>query len=274
MKGLSVLVVDDEPLARRRLLRLLGKLDWVGPIAQAGDVVEAVQQISALQPDVLLLDIQMPGGSGFDVLAQLEAAPAALVFVTAFDHHALRAFEANAIDYLTKPIDPGRFRLAMERARSAIGARQQTDRIAELQETIAALRRALKPQAAHIGGIWVKSRDGGHVRIQVDDITWLQAERDYVRIHSAGGQHLQHDTLTHLERHLDPAHFIRIHRGSIVRLDAIVGIKNASFSSMVVVLRDGAEVRVGRTYTSSVRQRVMQGCTSLREQSHEGTRAT
>ncbi|CAG0998709.1 partial Transcriptional regulatory protein BtsR, partial [Anaerolineae bacterium] len=132
MTGLAVLVVDDEPLARRRLVRLLGKLDWVGRIEQAADVAEARLKVLELQPDILLLDILMPGGSGFDVLQQLGPEPPIVIFVTAFDHHALRAFEANAVDYLTKPIEPGRFGLAMDRARAAIDTRHQADRIAEL----------------------------------------------------------------------------------------------------------------------------------------------
>lgn len=255
MTGFTVLVVDDEPLARRRLVRLLGKLDWVGRIEQAGDVAEAHRKTLELQPDILLLDILMPGGSGFDVLEQIGPEPPIVVFVTAFDHHALRAFEANAVDYLTKPVEPGRFGQAMERAKAAVAARNQSDRIAELQETIAALKHALREQPKQNQEFWVKVR-GEHIRVTEDRITRIQAERDYVRIHVEGAEYLYHETLTALEQHLGSEDFIRIHRSTIVRRNAITRIKQAPFAAMVAVMTDGAEVRIGRTYAAVVRNQL------------------
>ncbi len=255
MTGLTVLVVDDEPLARRRLVRLLSKLDWVGNVEQAGDVAEAHSKTLELQPDILLLDILMPGGSGFDVLEQLGPEPPIVVFVTAFDHHAMRAFEANAVDYLTKPVEPGRFEQAMERAKAAVAARNQTDRIAELQETIAALKRALREQPRQNHEFWVKVR-GEHVRVSQDRVIRIQAERDYVRIHVEGAEYLYHETLTALEQRLNSEDFIRVHRGAIVRRDAIARIKPAPFAAMVAVMKDGAEVRIGRTYAAVVRNQL------------------
>jgi two-component system LytT family response regulator/two-component system response regulator AlgR len=255
MTGLTVLVVDDEPLARRRLVRLLSKLDWVGNVEQAGDVAEAQSKTLELQPDILLLDILMPGGSGFDVLEQLGPEPPIVVFVTAFDHHAMRAFEANAVDYLTKPVEPGRFEQAMERAKAAVAARNQTDRIAELQETIAALKRALREQPRQNHEFWVKVR-GEHVRVSQDRVIRIQAERDYVRIHVEGAEYLYHETLTALEQRLNSEDFIRVHRGAIVRRDAIARIKPAPFAAMVAVMKDGAEVRIGRTYAAVVRNQL------------------
>ena len=255
MTGVTVLVVDDEPLSRRRLTRLLSKMEWVGRIEEAAEVSEACRKNADIQPDVLLLDIQMPGGSGFDVLEQLGPEPPIVVFVTAFDHHALRAFEANATDYVTKPVDPRRFGLAMERARSVMGSRHQADRIAELQEAVASLRRALSGQPRQAGEFWVKVR-GEHVRISPENIVRFQAERDYVRIHIADANYLYHETLSSLERRLNPSDFMRIHRGTIVRVDAIVRIKQARFAALIAVLVDGSEVRVGRTYSSVVRSRI------------------
>jgi len=255
MTGLTALVVDDEPLARRRLVRLLGKLDWIGRIEQAADVAEARQKTLAVQPDILLLDILMPGGSGFDVLEHLGQEPPIVVLVTAFDHHALRAFEANAVDYLTKPVEPGRFGLAMARAQAAVAARNQTDRIAELQETIAALKRALREQPKPEHELWVKVR-GEHIRIIPEQVTRIQAERDYVRIHVEGAEYLYHETLTALEQRLSPEDFIRIHRGAIVRRNAIVRIKQAPFAALIAVMKDGAEIRIGRTYAAIVRNQL------------------
>lgn len=252
MTGLTVLVVDDEPLARRRLTRLLGKLDWVDQIDEAADVKEARFKIVEIQPDILLLDIQMPGGSGFDVLEQLGSASPIVVFVTAFDHHALRAFDANAVDYVTKPIDPGRFSMAMERARVAAGSRYQIDRVAELQETVTSLKQALCGQPRQTSEFWVKTI-GEYVRIAPENIIRFQAERDYVRIHVTGANYLYQESLASLERRLDPVDFMRIHRSTIVRRSMIARIKQAPFASFIAVFIDGSETRVGRTYASVVR---------------------
>lgn len=256
MSGLFVLVVDDEPLARRRLIRMLAKLDWVTRVEQAGNVDEAHLIIRASQPDILLLDIQMPGASGFDLLEHLEPPMPVVVFVTAFDHHALRAFEANAVDYLTKPIEPGRFNLAMHRARTAASSHQQAERMSEMQGTIAALRRTLHDQPRLSGCIWVKVR-GEHVRIPHADIRRIQAERDFVRIHVCGCSYLHHETLSALEGRLDPEVFIRIHRSCIVRCDAILRLKLAQSADLIAVLSEGLEIRVGRTFAPSLRKRLL-----------------
>ncbi len=252
MDRLTVLVVDDEPLARRRLVRLLGRKEWVARVEEAADADEARRRAQALQPDILLLDILLPGGSGFEVLQTLAPVPPAVVFVTALDCHALRAFDANAVDYVTKPIDPRRFDLAMERARQAAGAHQHAERLAELQETLSSLRRTLVPQSTRASDIWVKVR-GEYLRIAPESILRFQAERDYVRIHLAGASYLYSESMLSLEKRLDPAQFIRIHRSTIVRRAAIAHIRPAPFAALVAVLTDGTPVRIGRTYAPVVR---------------------
>jgi two-component system LytT family response regulator/two-component system response regulator AlgR len=256
MNELTILVVDDEPLARRRLLRLLGKMEWVGRIEEAADAAEAKRVAQQARPDILLLDIQMPGGSGFDVLESLGPEPPVVVFVTAFDHHALRAFEANAVDYVTKPIEPGRFARALEHARIAAGARLQADRVAELQETIASLKRTLSERPKKPTEFWVKAR-GDYLRITSDNVIRFQAERDYVRIHVTGADYLFQESLSSLERRLDGGEFLRIHRGAIVRRGAIIRIKQAPFAALIAVLSDGSEVRVGRTYAPTIRAKLI-----------------
>ncbi len=251
MNGLRVLVIDDEPLARRRLIRLLSKLDWIVQINEASDAIEAQLKVKQDNPDILLLDIQMPGGSGFDVLEQLSNDPPVVIFVSAFDQYALRAFETNAVDYITKPIDSARFYVAMKKAKSAVGARYNADRVSELQEIVASLKSALKTQTRQPNEFWVKQL-GEFVRISQDNIIKFQAERDYVRIHVSGASYLYQETLTSLEQRLDPYDFIRIHRSCIVRRSAIVRIKKAPFSALIAILTDGSETRVGRTYTTSV----------------------
>lgn len=256
MSGGSVLIVDDEPLARRRIARLLAKMAWVERVAEARDVVDACGKVEQLHPDIVLLDIQMPGGSGFDLLDRLSDQPPVVVFVTAFDHHAIQAFAANAVDYVTKPIDPNRFAVAMERARVAASSRHQVDRIAELQETVASLKRALA--GAHVnkktpGEFWIKVC-GDYLRITQESILRIQAEGDYVRIYVPGKNYLLQETLSSLEQRLDAAEFSRIHRGCIVRRQAIARIRRGPFAAKIVVLSDGAEVRVGRTYEAAIRQ--------------------
>ncbi len=256
MTGLRILVVDDEPLARGRIVRQLKPLAWIGDIQEAANVREAQRSISAMPPDILLLDIQMPDGSGFDLLDRLEGRLPALVFITAFDDQALRAFDAKAIDYVTKPIVPARFLAAMERARQATGLQSSTDRISELEETIAALRQRSDPGSAYSGELWVKAH-GDYLRLHLGTITHVQAERDYVRIFAAGGEYLHHANLAAMEKLLGPEKFLRIHRGSLVRRDAVARIKAGAFSSLSVVLTTGAELRVGRTYTAGIRSQLM-----------------
>lgn len=252
MSGPSVLVVDDEPLARRRILRLLSQIEGLGSIAEAADFAQACQMVDAACPDILLLDIQMPGGSGFEVLERVARTPPAVIFVTAFDHHALRAFDANAVDYVTKPIEPGRFRAAMERACRVVALRSHDERIAELQETVTSLRGALNDQARSSIDFWVRTQ-GEHLRIASDAIVRFEADRDYVRIHVPGAHYLYRESLASLDQRLDPAEFVRIHRGAIVRRRAVVRVRTGPFASLIVVLSDGTEVRVGRTYEPQMR---------------------
>ena len=256
MNQIDVLVVDDEPLARRRIVRLLKHLTWVGAVEEAGNVQQAVQRLAAFRAGVVLLDIQMPGGSGFDLIEMLPDPAPAIVFITAFDDKALRAFDAKAVDYITKPIEPGRFHSALERAREAAEQRSSTDRIRELEEVVTALRQQSVSQAERLSEFWVKSK-GDYIRIAPSSISHIQAERDYVRIHADGEEYFYNRNLAALERSLPADEFIRIHRSTIVRIDAVKRIRQDMFSALVVVLADGTEARIGRTYTSSIRNRLM-----------------
>ncbi len=252
MRPLSVLVIDDEPLARRRLVRLIGQTADAEVVGEAGNVQQAFLLIAEIEPDVVLLDIQMPGGTGFDIIERLDGNVPAVIFVTAFDHYALQAFGAAAVDYLTKPIEPGRLFAALERARLAVAARTSAERIAELSETVQSLRQALRKHETQAADLWIKSR-GEFIRIGLDRVVRFQAERDYVRIHIDGRTYLHHESLSSLERRLDAKEFLRLHRSSIVRRDCIIGFKQASFATLVAMLSDGSEIRVGRTYSQSVR---------------------
>ncbi|MBN8952438.1 MAG: DNA-binding response regulator [Rhizobium sp. 60-20] len=252
MKPLTILVVDDEPLARRRLLRLLAAMADAKVIGEAGNVQQARSLITDLAPDVVLLDIQMPGGTGFDIIERVDGNTSAFIFVTAFDHYALRAFKAAAIDYLTKPIEPSRLQAAIDKARTTIAARTSAERIAELNETVRSLRQALRRHEAQSADLWIKSR-GEFIRISLDRVVRFQAERDYVRIHTEGRTYLHHESLASLEQRLDAKEFLRLHRSSIVRRECIVGFRQAPFAALVALLSDGSEIRVGRTYSRQIK---------------------
>ncbi len=256
MSGLQVLIVDDEPLARRRLARQLRTIAWIAEVHEAGNVEDALAVIPQVTPDILLVDIQMPDGTGFDLVRRLNNPSMAVIFVTAFDDQALKAFDANAIDYVTKPIEPGRLRIALERARHAAMLSSSMDRISELEEVVAALRQRDFSAARGKPELWVRSQ-GDYVRILPSAITHAQAERDYVRIHADGHEYLYHENLGTLERMLPSEQFLRIHRSTIVRIDAVERVKAGSFSSLALLLANGVELRVGRTYTAGIRNQLM-----------------
>lgn len=249
---LKVLVVDDEQIARRRIIRLLRALRDVEIIGEAVDVASAVAEAQRLEPDLMLLDIQMPGGDGFEVIDRLGSMSPAVVFITAFDQHALRAFETEAIDYVTKPVDPVRLAHAIERARMAILARSRQDQVAELLSTIANLRQSLGQSQALSRALWVKNRGIQH-RIGIETIDYLQAERDYVRLFCGGQSHLVSDNLSTMEARLAPHGFIRIHRSSLVRRDAVSQILQDRHGSWSLRLMDGTDLKVGRTYAAGVK---------------------
>lgn len=252
MSNLTILVVDDEPLARRRVIRVVASILGVTLCGEAGDAIEAEKMIHSLKPDILLLDVQMPGASGFDLLEQLGDAMPVTVLVTAFDHHALRAFDAHAIDYVTKPIHVGRLTAAIERARTIAIARRQDGQIAELSETVSSLRLALHRYQRGPNEFWVKVM-GEHVRVPADAILRIQAERDYVRLHTESRSYLLHESMAKLERSLESHMFLRVHRSMIIRRDRIRHLRPAPFASLILQMDDGKEIRVGRTYAPMVR---------------------
>ena len=256
MTTLAVLIVDDEPIARRRMARLLSAIDGVNCVGEAGDLPQALAQIAALSPDVLLLDIQMPGGDGFAVLEQAGPRPPVPIFVTAFDHHAVRAFDVNAVDYLTKPVAAERLRQALDRAKLAVEARDRSDSVTELKETIAALRKALREQTGRQTQFWVKSRRE-MIRVPAEKVLRFQADGDYVQIHTEEGSFLYNESLAALVRRLPGEDFLRVSRSAILRRDQVVRMRRGPFGALVAVLRDDSEVRVGRTYLGAVREALL-----------------
>lgn len=247
MIPLRAMIVDDEPLARERIRTLLAEHGEWAVAAECGDGLDAVAAIERDRPDLVFLDIQMPELDGFEVLDALGSAAPAIIFVTAFDEFALRAFEVSAVDYLLKPIDPGRFEQALGRARSRLGA---TAPDSSLQlEQLMHLWRARQ----HLATRFVV-RDGGTISfVRVQDVDWIDAAGNYVRLHAAGREHLVRDTMKAVEARLDPATFVRVHRSAIVNIDRVSALEPYFHGEYVVIMRDGARLTSSRSHSERLR---------------------
>lgn len=222
---MKALIIDDEPPARRELRRLLAEFGWIEIIGEAGNVEEAAGLAESLAPDLLFLDIQMPGGSGFDLLSRLEQMPA-VIFTTAHDEHAVRAFEVDALDYLLKPIDPARLAESL--------ARVKTTHAAGMPRPDAVLEK-----------IFV--RDG--VRcwfVPLHEVRLLSAEGNYIRLYWGNNKPLLARALAALERRLDPHRFFRANRQQIINLDFIETVELGVNGRLHAQLRDGPEVEISR----------------------------
>lgn len=251
----TVLVVDDEPIARRRLIRMLRRLETVSVVGEAADVNQAVAEAERLKPDLLLLDIQMPGGDGFSVLERLRASAPQTIFVTAYDQHALRAFEVEAVDYVTKPVDPARLAKAIERAIATIAARASTLKVEELTKAVSHLRTTLADVTTPNPALWIKQRSG-LLRVEIEDIVYARAERDYVQLHLTEKTCLYPENMAALETTLAPFGFVRIHRSTLVRLKAIQKVQRGMDGRLTLQINDGTRLTVGRTYATAIRSRL------------------
>jgi two-component system, LytTR family, response regulator len=262
---IRTVLVDDEALSRRGLeIRLLATQDFE-IVSQCANGREAITAIMSHRPDLVFLDIQMPGMSGFDVLTHLpqESVPL-VVFVTAYDQYAVRAFEARAVDYLLKPVDESRFAAALDRVRERLGARTAVDQrdqlfnlIADItgsgelvmDELLARGRKALEPKHAEILPI----RQGREiVRVPTAGIEWIDAAGDYMCIHAAGNTHILRGTMKDLEEYLDPRLFQRVHRSTIVNLRRVKSLRAHMNGEYFLTLDGGHELKLSRTYRDKV----------------------
>ena len=230
-------------------------MEQVAVVGEAADVPQAVAETERLRPDLLLLDVQMPGGDGFGVLSQLQSAAPQTIFVTAFDQHALRAFEVEAVDYVTKPVDPIRLAKAIERAVAAIGARKMAAQLAALTSTVSDLRAGLADATTPNPALWIKQRSG-LLRIDIDDILYATAERDYVQLHLGGKTCLYPENMAALETALSGFGFVRVHRSTLVRLNAIQKVQRGSEGRLSLQISDGTRLPVGPTYIAGLRSRL------------------
>ena len=251
MNRIRVLVIDDEPLARqgvRALLEADGAMDVVG---EADNVADAVQRIRQLKPELVMLDVQMPDGTGFDVIRRVgpQQMPA-VVFITAYDEFAVAAFEVNAVDYLLKPFDDERFAVTMERAKKArrhahVG--ELSRRLAELLDGSSAPASSGHSAPAHryVDRLIVKT-GGRTFFLRVAEIDWIEAADYYVKIHAGKTSHLLRESMNTLETRLDPAQFFRVHRSAIVNLDCIRELQPYFRGNYVLILHDGTKLKLSR----------------------------
>lgn len=251
---IQVLVADDEAPARQRLLDLLRKDPQVGRIAEAADGEEAVEAIENQHFDLVLLDVQMPELDGIGVIDAIgpEAMPLT-IFVTAYDQHAIRAFEASALDYLLKPFSDERFEAAMARVKTRLDERS----LREFGQRMMRLASAAPAGERRWDRLVIKS--AGTTRfLRVADIDWIEAAGVYVNLHVAGKELLYRTALNELAERLDPKRFIRVHRSAIVNIESILQLEPLSHGEFDVVLKNGSRTRVSRTYRTLLEQRLGQ----------------
>lgn len=245
---IRVLIVDDEPLSRERVKRFLADERDIEIIAECTDGFEAVEAIRELKPDLVFLDVQIPELDGFGVLEQIgtQNLPA-IIFITAYDTHALKAFEFHALDYLLKPYNQERFRQAVERARVQL----QSINLDKTDNQIAALLERVTSHRKYLDRIMVKT-SGRIFFVRVAEIKWISAEGNYLGLHVGTEKHLLRETMNNLSARLDPQKFVRIHRSTLVNLDSIKELQPMFGGDYIVTLHGGTQLTLSRSYREQV----------------------
>ena len=247
--AIKTLIIDDEPLAREKLHGFLEGAEDIEIIAECRDGREALETIEKQSPDLVFLDVQMPEMDGFEVLANLDAESLpTVVFVTAFDQYAIKAFDVHAVDYLLKPYDRQRFSQALERARAEVERRQAGDMKSQL---LALLQDVEQRGPSYPERLVVKS-SGRVILIKVDDLDWVDAAGNYVRLHAGNESHLLRETMGRLESRLDPDRFLRIHRSTIVNIERIKELQQQFHGDYLVVLKNGQRLTLSRSYRDKI----------------------
>jgi two-component system, LytTR family, response regulator len=245
---LRVVTVDDEPLTRERVSTLVRETEGLELIGQARNGLEALDVITRLEPDVIFIDVEMPELDGFGVIAALDVSRApAIVFITAYEHYALRAFEVGAVDYLHKPVTRPRFIAAVSRARERVGLRSAAQWSSIAASAVAAERsRGYRTR-------FVVRRGNTHSFVPVNQVDWIDVADNYLQLHVGARTHLCRATMRQAEEELDPACFVRVHRSAIVAIDRIATIQSAEAGTYTITLASGATLHSSRAYADAVR---------------------
>jgi len=262
MSLLRVLTVDDETLALKRLKLLLQAVPYVEHVGEANSCAEALAEIAALAPDVILLDIKMRDGDGFDVVEALAQRPnpPAIIFVTAFDHYAVRAFDSAVVDYLLKPVERERLARALRKARQERRAIDAEQRLSDMREIVRNLRSLAggRRSSPFETEFWLRG-SAGLVRVTLDAIDCVSSEDDYVAIHTHGGSHLMRGSIRQFESRVEPGFFVRVHRRWLVRKNAITELRTPRLGGSEVLLRTGKRLPVGRVYLKQLKATIRGG---------------
>jgi two-component system, LytTR family, response regulator len=241
---IRTLIADDEPLARERLRALLARHSDIDVIGECSNGADAIEAIGELRPDLVLLDVEMPQVDGFGVLEALDPdSLPAVVFISAHDQYAVKAFEAHALDYVLKPFDEARIDRALHRVRDRVshpGTRHIDPRLLSLLEELRDRRRSDR---------LVVKTGGRVVFLRTEDIDWVEASGNYVRLHVGGDAHLLRESMKNMERRLDPSTFVRIHRSAIVNVDRIRELEPWFHGEYIVILRDGTRLTSSRVFS-------------------------
>jgi len=249
-KPIRVLIVDDEPLARKRLRQFLNADSEILIVGECANGAETLVAARELAPDLIFLDVQMPGMDGLAVSEALDEKGSPLfIFVTAYEQYAVQAFDAQAVDYLLKPFDRARFARALRRAKERL---REKDRD-ELNRQILGMLSEIKDRPQYLDRLVIKNNDRVFV-LKTDEIDWIEAEGNYVRIHFGKQSSLMRETLTRLAAQLDPRKFPRIHRSQMVNIDCIQELQPWSHRDWRIILRSGAELRLSRNYRDRLQQ--------------------
>ncbi|HJR63605.1 MAG TPA: LytTR family DNA-binding domain-containing protein [Gemmatimonadaceae bacterium] len=247
MTAIRVVIVDDEPLARRGIRQLLAPHDDVEIVGEARNGKEAVRMLTSLAPDVVFLDVQMPELDGFAVLRQLDQTRLPFViFVTAYDTFAVRAFEQHALDYLVKPVHEARFQHALARAREQLRSREAVELSRRLSQLLANGAETETTRQSTPARRLVIDTGGAELVLEVAEVVWIEADDYYAAVHARGRRHLIRESLTSLEERLDRNQFVRVHRSAIVNLARVSEIRSRPTGEQVVVLRDGTQLPLSR----------------------------
>lgn len=245
---IRAVIADDEVLARQKIRQLLRQDTEIEIVGESANALETIELVRATTPELLFLDIRMPGMDGFDVVGALsnqeEITPPRVIFTTAYDQYAVRAFEVNAVDYLLKPFTYERLKSAVQRAREQFRAKE---------ESVAQPNGGHRPAHIYTNRIIFKSR-GRVLFLPVSDVRWIGAEGNYVRLCTGTENHLLRETMAHLEQRLDPRGFLRVHRSFIVNLKYIKEVRRQTNGDSVVILDNGEQVAMGRSYRIALRE--------------------
>jgi len=247
MNKIRVVIADDEPLARRRMRELITKHQDFVVIGEARNGTETVRILLELKPDIVFLNVQMPEFDGFEVLREIGAENMPIViFVSAHDEFAVRAFETPALDYLVKPLEETRFAQALERVRKWLMSEKAVDLSRQLTAILAARKQEQPTQR-----VFVPRRSGDDLVLDPEEIHWIEADNYYAAIHARGGRHLVRESLASLEQRLDHTRFVRVHRCAIVNIDCVRKVRK-KVRGLILVLTDGANVSVSRRRSPQV----------------------